>query len=78
MYIADKTLMFTIKILVIVIAVIIVIAIIITMILSEISLISLFEKILLGALEKFVDFIRSLFVEVHDASRTLINKFELP
>lgn len=78
MYIADKTLVFTIKILAIIIAIIIVIAIIMTMIFSETSFLSLFEKALLGILEKFVDFVRSLFVESHDAARTLINNFELP
>ena len=74
MYIAEKTLKFTIILLVTVFVIIVVI----TMILSEVSLISCFEKILLGILEKFVDFIRSLFVVSHDASREIINNFELP
>lgn len=73
MYIAEKTLKFFLKVLLIIAIIILVIVII-----SKKSINLDFEKIFLNILERFVDFVRNLFVISHDASRKIINNFELP
>ncbi|MCF7906406.1 hypothetical protein K9L04_00545 [Patescibacteria group bacterium] len=73
MYIADRTLIFVLK----AIFIILIIILIITM-LFKITEVPSSEKIFLNLLERLVDFIRSLFVVSHDASREIINNFKLP
>jgi len=74
MYIADKTLEFFVKILLIIFLIIIIITMVYNVLIGDLN----FEKIFLSLLEKFVDFIRNLFVVSHDASREIINNFKLP
>ncbi len=74
MYIADKTLEFFVKILLIIFLIIIIMAMVFNVIEGNLN----FEKIFLSLLEKFVDFIKSLFVISHDALRKITNNFELP
>ncbi|MCF7796042.1 hypothetical protein K9M42_03025 [Patescibacteria group bacterium] len=73
MYIANKTSTFLFKVLFIITIIVLVIIIIFN--LSEIPSL---EKIFLNLLERLVDFIRSLFVVSHVASREIINNFKLP